>query len=147
MLRKLYLIPADRLYGSPFMTRDPTVQMSLKGSRANDLFRTMRLARVGRMAFNRGSRNPPRCTISFFLAERVTRLSEILRSAALCFCSLPVLQPVLFILPFRKLKIHSLIQCNTSLLNFEMIALHNFGSAVFSVVIIRLHSLHRLHTY
>jgi len=84
------------------------------------------------MAPNRGSRNPPCCTIIFFLAERGKRLSETLRSAALCFCNLLVSQPVSFILPFRTFKIHSLIQCTTSLLHFEIIGLRNFGSAVFS---------------
>ena len=104
----------------------------------------MRLASVGRMAHNRGSMNSPRCTIIFFLAERGTRLSETLRSAALCFCSLRVSQPVRFMLPFRMFKIHSLIQCTTSLLHFEMIALRCLQHL--KSVIIRLHSLHLLHT-
>ena len=108
----------------------------------------MRLASVGRTALNRGSRNLPRCTISFFFFERVTRLSETLRSAALCFCSLRVSQTVNFILPFNTFKTHSLIQLTNSLLHFEMIALRNFVSADFCTcsVIIRLPSLHRLNT-
>ena len=96
------------------------------------LFRTMRLASVDRTAFKRGSRNPPRCTISFCLEERDTRHSETLRSAAMCFCSLRVSQPVSLILPFRMIKTQSLIKLTISLLQFEIIALRKFGSAFFS---------------
>jgi len=36
----------------------------------------MRLASVGRMALNRGTSNPPLCTMSFFLVERGTHLAK-----------------------------------------------------------------------
>ena len=90
------------------------------------------IGKVGRTALNRGSRNPPLGTISFFFLERGPRLSESLRSAALCFCNLRVTQPVSFIFPFNTFRTYSLIQLTSSLLHFEIIALRNFGSADFS---------------
>ena len=47
----------------------------------------MRLAIAGSTAPRRGSRNSPRCTISFFLPDKGTRLSATLRWTALCLRS------------------------------------------------------------
>jgi len=84
------------------------------------------------MALNRGSRNPPRCTMSRFLSERDTCLSAALRCADMCFCNLRVLRSHNFILPFSTFNTHSLIQLTSSLLRLVMKALHNLGSAVLS---------------
>ena len=81
----------------------------------------MRLAIVGRMAPSRGSRNSPTMHIE-------SLLSANLGSAALCFCSLRVLQRGNFILPFRTFNTHSLIQFTSSLLRLVIRAFHKLGS-------------------
>ena len=98
------------------------------------LYLKMRLAIVGSTALRWGSRKPPRCTMSLFLPERGTRLSATARRTCLCFRSLRVTQLDNLTLPFSTFSTHSLILFNSSLSQFETIALRNLGRAVFSTL-------------
>jgi len=70
--------------------------------------------------------------MSFLLLEKGIRLSATVRSVALCLGNLRVLQPENLTFPFKALRMHSLMLFTISLLQFEIIALRSFGSAVLS---------------
>ena len=126
-----FLLPLEREGLSPSKL-SPGTRFSLRNMILFNLFRRINSAIVGWTVLNRGKRNPPRCTMSLFLTDRGTCRSRTLRSTALCFYSLRVLQTDDRILPFRTFKTHSLIQLTSSLLQFEMIALRNLGLAILS---------------
>jgi len=105
------------------------------------------LAIVGSMALSRGSRNPPRCTMSRFLPERDTCLSVTLQSADFCFCNLHQLQSHNFKLLFKTFNTHSLIQFTSSFLQlFTSFTQSPFGRLEHvKGVVIPHHTLHRLY--
>ena len=93
-----------------------------------------RLARVGSTAVSKGNKNPPRCFISRFLAEVVTSLSATLRSTDFCFLIFCLAQSDTFKFPYNTFRMNSLIQFNSSRLQFEIIALRNLGCADLSTL-------------
>jgi len=72
--------------------------------------------------------------MSHFLAEGVTRLSATLRSTDLCFLNFCLAQSDTFKFPFNTFRMHSLIQFNSSRLQFEILALRNLGCADLSTL-------------
>ena len=88
------------------------------------------LASIGSAAVSSGSKNPPRWLMSLFFADDDTCLSAILRSIALYFFDLRLLQSDSIKFPFKMFQLISFIKLTTSLLQFEMMALSIFGLAV-----------------
>ena len=97
-----------------------------------DCERKITLATIGKIDVTSGNKNPPFCIISFFLAECLTRLSASRRSANLYFCSLRFRQVDSGTFPTKTFKTHSFILLIKSLPPAEIIALLNFGFALFN---------------
>ena len=96
-----------------------------------DCERENTLATIGRIDVSGGSKNPPFCIKSLFLAECPTRLSASRRSANLYFFSLCCRQVDSEMFPTNTFKTHSFILLISSLLPSEIIALLNLGFAFF----------------